>query len=240
MSSILEALGAEGRDVGMVAGVAAGMVTNNQDPEGLGRIKIKFPWLSDDNETDWVRMATMMTGGERGSFFLPEVGDEVLVGFEHGDINFPYVLGALWNGQAQPPGKNADGKNNIRKITSRSGHEIIFDDNQEQGKEKLEIHTKGGHRVVLDDATGKEKVEVVTKAGHKLVMDDSPGKEKVELVDQTGRNKFSIDSVKNAINIESALSIKLKANMVEIEGTGSLTLKSSALLTVKGMPVKIN
>ncbi len=217
--SILEALGTQDRDVRRMFGVAAGIVTNNQDPEGLGRVKIKFPWLSDENETDWVRIATLMAGGERGSFFLPEVGDEVLVAFEHGDINHPFVIGALWNGVDKPPETNSDGKNKIRKIKSRSGHEIIFNDDNTAMQEKIEIHTNSGHKIVLDDSIGQEKIEIV---------------------DKTGSNKISIDSVQNSMSIESALQLKIKATIVEIEATASLTLKSSAVLTIQGLPVKIN
>jgi len=217
--SILEALGNQDMDVRHVFGVAAGIVSNNQDPEGEGRVKIKFPWLSDDNETDWVRIATLMAGGERGSFFLPEVGDEVLVAFEHGDINHPFVIGALWNGVDKPPETNSDGKNNIRKIKSRSGHEIIFNDDNTAMQEKIEIHTNSGHKIVLDDSIGQEKIEIV---------------------DKTGSNKISIDSVQNSVSIESALQLKIKSTSVEIEATASLTLKSSAVLTIQGLPVKIN
>lgn len=217
--SILEALGTQDRDVRRINGVSAGIVTNNKDPEGLGRVKIKFPWLSDDNETDWVRIATLMAGGERGSFFLPEVGDEVLVAFEHGDINHPYVIGALWNGAAKPPETNSDGENNIRKIKSRSGHEIIFNDDNTAMQEKIEIHTNSGHKIVLDDSVGQEKIEIL---------------------DKTGSNKITIDSVQNSMNIESLLRLNIKAAIVEIEGTTSLTLKSNAILTIQGLPVKIN
>src|SRR5262249_31975054 len=99
-----------------INGVAGALVTDNHDPQGVGRVKVKFPWLSDATESDWTKIVTFMAGQERGAVFLPEVNDEVLVGFEHGDINFPYVLGGLWNTQAQPPEKNEDGQNNIRKI----------------------------------------------------------------------------------------------------------------------------
>ncbi|HEX3034036.1 MAG TPA: phage baseplate assembly protein V [Thermodesulfobacteriota bacterium] len=217
--SILDELRGERQDVRLINGVTAGIVTNNQDPDGLGRVKIKFPWLSDNNESDWVKIATLMAGGERGSFFLPEVGEEVLVAFEHGDINHPYVIGALWNGQAKPPETNSDGQNNIRKIKSRSGHEIIFND---------------------DDTAKQEKVEIHTNSGHKIVLDDSAGGEKIEIIDKTGSNKIIVDSVQNSINIESALQLKIKAAVVEIEGTTSLTLKSTAVLTIQGLPVKIN
>ncbi|MCP5106293.1 MAG: phage tail protein [bacterium] len=217
--SILDQLGSENSGVNQVPGIAMGIVTNNQDPEKLGRMKLSFPWLSDDNETDWVRMSTMMAGKEMGSFFLPEVDDEVLVAFVHGDINCPYVIGSLWNDKAKPPEGNADGKNNIRKITSRSGHEIIFDDNDQQKKEKVEIHTKAGHKIVLDDAAGGEKIEIV---------------------DKTGSNKMTIDSVKNAVEIESGMQIKLKSTKIDIEASASLTLKANGMVTIQGMPVKIN
>ena len=217
--SILDVLRGEEQSVRRIDGVTGGIVTNNQDPEGLGRVKIKFPWLSDDNETDWVRIATLMTGGERGSFFLPEVGDEVLVAFEHGDINHPVVIGALWNGVDKPPEANSDGRNNIRKIKSRSGHEIIFND---------------------DDTAMQEKIEIHTNSGHKIVLDDSVGQEKIEIVDKTGNNKIVIDSVQNSMNIESALQLKIKATIVEIEATASLSLKSNPVLTIQGLPVRIN
>ena len=126
--SILEALRSDNREVGKTPGVAAGIVTNNQDPEGLARVKVKFLWLSDQNETDWIRIATLMAGADRGTFFLPQVGDEVLVAFEHGDINRSYVIGALWNGVHKPPETNSDGQNDLRKIRSRSGHELTFNE----------------------------------------------------------------------------------------------------------------
>jgi uncharacterized protein involved in type VI secretion and phage assembly len=217
--SILDALGGTGREVGRVYGVAAGIVTNNQDPDGLGRVKVKFPWLSDDNETDWIRIATLMAGSERGSFFLPEVDDEVLVAFEHGDINRPFMIGALWNGVDKPPETNSDGRNNIRKIRSRSGHEIIFDDNDGAGQEKVEIHTNAGHKIVLDDSTGREKIEIA---------------------DKTGSNSIVIDSVQNSISITSSLQLSIKASIVEIEADSMLTIKAGAVLTLQGSLVKIN
>jgi len=238
--SLLDTLNTGDRDQERIYGVVAGIVTNNKDTDGLGRVKLKFPWLSDNNETEWVRIATLMSGDKMGSFFLPEVGDEVLVAFEHGDINYPYVLGCLWNGKAKPPETNSDGKNNIRKFKSRSGHEIIFDDNAEQKKEKLEIKTKAGHKIVLDDANAKEQIGIQSKGGHKIILNDAAGSEKIEIIDKAGSNKIVINSTQNSINIESAMQLKIKANMVEIEGTTSLTLKSSAIVTIQGMPVKIN
>ena len=232
----------------VITGVVIGIVTNNQDPEGLGRVKVKFPWRGESDESYWARIATLMAGKERGTFFLPEVGDEVLVAFDHGDIDHPYVIGALWNGVDKPPETNADGKNNIRKIKSRSGHEIIFDDNSEGKKEKLELHTNAGHTIVLDDSAGKEKMEIHTKAGHTILLDDSPGKEKIEIKDKTGNNSIKIDSVQNAITISSQMKLTLKAQAIDIESGGMMNIKSggmmgiksSGILNIQGTLVKIN
>ena len=208
-----------GRTGGKVAGVVTGIVSNNQDPDGMGRVKVKFPWREKGDESHWARVATLMAGNDRGSYFLPEVGDEVLVAFEQEDISYPYVIGVLWNGQDKPPETNSDGKNNIRKIKSRSGHEILFDDNSEQKKGKLEIHTK---------------------AGHKIILDDSAGAEKIQIEDKTGSNKVIIDSAQNSITMESGAKLTIKSQVIEIEAGATMTLKSSGTMTIKGSMVQIN
>ena len=131
--------------------VVIGICTNNKDPEGLGRVKVKFPWLADSEESYWARVCQFMTGGGRGMWILPEVGDEVLVSFEHGDIHHPYVIGSLWNGVDRPPsdsGFNEDGKNNIRMFQSRFGHQVIFDD------------TAGGEKIRLMEGNAKNVVDI--------------------------------------------------------------------------------
>ena len=202
-----------------INGIVTGIVTNNRDEEGLGRIKVNFPWLSEENETDWAKVMSFIAGKERGGFFLPEVGDEVLVAFEQGDINYPYVIGALWNNKDKPPETNSDGKNNIRKIRSRSGHEIIFNDDDNSKQEKIEIHTNGGHKILLDDSAGQEKIEII---------------------DKTGSNKMTIDSVQNSISIESSMQLKFKAQVIEIEAGATMTIKAGAVLNIQGALVKIN
>lgn len=202
-----------------IYGVVIGIVTNNNDPDKLGRLKLKFPWRGSNDESEWARIAMPMAGNDRGTYFIPEVDDEVLVVFENGDIIYPYIIGTLWNGNEKPPDDNADGKNNIRKIKSRSGHEIIFDDNSEQKKEKMEIHTN---------------------AGHKIVMDDSSGQEKIEIIDKTGSNKITFDSAQNAIAIESSMKLSIKSQMIEIESGGTMSIKSSGPLTLQGAIIKIN
>lgn len=200
-----------------IMGIVLGLVTNNQDPEKMGRVKVKFPWFNQQYESEWARVSTFMAGKERGAFFLPEVGDEVIVAFDNGDICYPYVIGSLWNGIDKPPESNSDGKNNIRKIKSRSGHEIIFDDSQK--KEKIEIHTKAGHDILLDDSAGEEKIEIK---------------------DKTGDNSIQIDSVQNSMKILSKSKISIKAGSIEIESNGMMSIKAGAALTIKGATVNIN
>ena len=156
-----------------IFGVVVGIVTNNNDPEGIGRVKVRFPWLSGTDESAdesaWARIAASMAGKGRGAYFLPEVDDEVLVAFDHGDIRFPYVLGALWNGQDQPPAANNDGKNNLRLIQSRSGHIIRLDDTS--GAEKIEILDKSGkqsghrHKQERDHDQGRGRHHTRVDAG---------------------------------------------------------------------------
>lgn len=129
-----------------VYGVVMGVVTNNSDPKGWGRVKVKIPTHL-EGETDWVHVATPMGGPQRGAYFLPEVNDNVLVAFISGDIDKPCVIGSFWNGKQKPPASNSDKKNNIRKINSRCGHEIILDDTA--GQEKIEIKDKSGSKIII-------------------------------------------------------------------------------------------
>src|SRR4030095_12665202 len=119
---------------------------------------VRFPWLAENEESNWARGATMMAGKDRGAYFLPEVDDEVLVGFEHGRVDHPYVLGSLWNGQDTPPESNQDGDNNPRTIKSRSGHVVRLND--AKGGETIEIIDKtGSNKVVIDSANNTITIE---------------------------------------------------------------------------------
>jgi uncharacterized protein involved in type VI secretion and phage assembly len=109
---------------------------------------VRFPWLKDDLESRWARLVSFMAGPDRGGVFRPEVGDEVLVLFEQGDLRFPYILGGLWNGSdAMPSLRGADAGNDIRLIKSRSGHTIVLDDTT--GSETITISDKSGNIVEL-------------------------------------------------------------------------------------------
>lgn len=202
----------DGREPGLIRGVSVGVVAQNKDPEGLGRVKIKFPWRENPDESHWARMAVPMAGKERGTWFLPEVGDEVLVACDAERVEHPYVLGALWNGQEPPPETNSDGKNDIRKIRSRSGHELIFDDGA-QGS--IDIHLSDNKRKVRLDPDG-------------IVISDDSG------------NQIEIKSLPGTITVKSNTKISLESKVIDIKADASMTLQATGTLTIQGALVKIN
>jgi uncharacterized protein involved in type VI secretion and phage assembly len=183
------------------------VVTNNKDEDNLGRIKVKYSWGDENNESYWARVAVPMSGDGYGTYFIPEVDDEVLVAFVNGDVTSPIIIGSLWNQSDTPPHDNSDGKNNTKAIRSRSGHTIIFDDN---------------------DAESSEKLEIVSSAGHKIVLDDKKGNEKVTIADKSG-NSVELDAVKNKLSISSAMEISIDATKITINASGELVLKGGII-----------
>lgn len=140
-------------------GVYPALVTDNQDPDGQGRVKVKLPWSPDAGGgvyEAWARLATLMAGAGRGTWFIPENGDEVLVSFQGGDPRWPFVLGALWNGSDTAP-ESIDTDNDIRSIVSRAGIRITMDDTD--GAVTLTLETPGGQRVSMADASSQITIE---------------------------------------------------------------------------------
>ena len=196
---------------GLVAGVTTGIVSANTDPDELGRVKLRLPWRAEDFETGWVRIAVPMGGPDHGTYFLPDVGDEVLVAFDRDDIRYPYVLGALWSRTDKPPVKNDDRKNAIKLIKTRSGHLLKFDDTENEG-------------VILIQLTDGKKVRIDTEG---IQIDD-------------GANKIILDAKAGTISIEAKQSLSLKAPKIAIEATATLDLKGGAALNASATMVRIN
>ncbi len=138
-----------------LAGVVVGLVDDIADPDNLGRVKIRFPWLSDDYVGDWARVVMLGAGASRGAMWLPEVGDEVLVAFEFGDLRHPIVVGGLWNGQDQPPEHQVDqGHLKVRSFVSRKGHKIRLSDDDNDAW--IEVQTSNGQLTLKLDESGNE------------------------------------------------------------------------------------
>lgn len=239
-----------GQVLDVMYGVTVAVVTNIDDPDKLGRVKVKLINRdSSQNETDFIRVMTPMTGKEWGSFFFPEVGDEVLVAFQHGDIAKPYVIGALWNKNYKPPVEIKDGKNDIRKIKTKRGHEIIFND--EEGEERIDIKTPNELSLSLDD---KNEVITLQDKNEKNLMkiDTKNGQIQIESEKKiklnSGDASIELNAQGNSITIESGTSMKIKSQNISIEATNTLDIKATNLLNVKssgtanikGAVVKIN
>jgi uncharacterized protein involved in type VI secretion and phage assembly len=201
---------------GRIYGVVIGIVTENkdtdsqdqQDSDKRGKVKVRFPWLSEKEGGTWARVATLMAGNDRGIFYLPEVEDEVLVAFEHGDVRYPYVLGALWNGKDKPPATNADGKNNKRLIKSRSGMTIL-----------------------LDDTSGSEKIEIADKDSQNKIMIDMANKK----ISITSNGDIELNASQGNLSL-TAKAIKFNSTgETEIKATGTLNIQGQTV-NVKGQP----
>jgi uncharacterized protein involved in type VI secretion and phage assembly len=130
-----------------IDGVVMGIVKSLDDPQNLGRVQVFFPWLSETNQSYWARIATLMAGSERGSWFMPEVDDEVLVAFEHGNSQHPYIVGFLWNGESKPPNQGIDRQ--VRRLQTVSGHILEFDDRP--GQEKITLKTRSGNEISITE-----------------------------------------------------------------------------------------
>jgi phage baseplate assembly protein V len=209
----LRALLAPAAQPGRFYGVVVGIVTNNQDPENMHRVKVRFPWLSNDVESNWARVAAPMSGNDRGAYFLPEVDDEVLVAFEHGQIDHPFVIGCLWNGKDQAPESNANGENNHRTIKSRSGHVLRF-----------------------NDQSGGETIEIIDKTGNnKIVIDSAKNSITIE-----AQSDITIKSATGKLTMQ-ANGIEMKSQMgVSVQAAQSIDIKASAMVTVKGAMIRLN
>ena len=248
--------GNRGRHHSRQPGVVVGVVSDNNDPDGMGRVRVAFPWMADDAVSHWARMATPMAGPERGFYYLPEVNDEVLVAFEHDDINHPYVIGALWNGRDSPPTGDgqvigSNGKVNQRIIKSRSGHVIILDDTD--GSEKTIIRDKTGqNEIVIDSAQnsmsfkvdGDFTVEARGKITLKSTQDmtfESQANAQFKATGNLNTEAQGNSTFKGTqLSIEGTAKSELKAPMVSVNGSAQTEVKGGAMVQVQGGVVKIN
>jgi uncharacterized protein involved in type VI secretion and phage assembly len=220
--------------------IGIGIVTDNQDPHNMGRVKVKYPWLSDQDTSDWARVIAPGAGAERGIMYIPEVNDEVLVGFEAGDIDHPYVLGGLWNGNDAPPLSTSEAvkSSNVaqRIIKSRTGHVIILDDSDD--KPGIYIRDKTGSNLIeIDSTTNAMKIHIdgdtEIKARGNLKLESQ---QEITIKAQMG---LKMDGGPSAEL--KAINTNVKADAaLDLSGTATAKLSSSGMTDVQGSLVKIN
>jgi len=206
-------------------GLVIGVVTNIDDPEGLMRVRVRFPWLSDSDESAWARVVSPMAGDGRGIMYLPEVEDEVVVGFEHGDFHRPYVLGAVWNGRDAPPIPQAEAVNGVVN--------------------KRIIKTRAGHTILLDDSTGAERISIIDKTGNNKIVLSSPDNSLEIKVDGDlkieAQGKISLKAM-TGLEMDSQASLSIKGLNSTLEASASMTVKNGggAQIAMTGPMVNIN
>jgi phage protein D/phage baseplate assembly protein gpV len=220
---------------GLTKGAAIGLVTNTDDPDKLGRVKLKFPMYSDDVESAWARVVAPSAGPESGFITIPEVGEEVLALFPGGDINYPVVIGSLWSEKNKIPASASaasQGEIPLKQVfRSRNGHEILVDDS---AGDLISVTTHDGHTIVLDSAN--KKIEVKTAGGHQLVFDDNGGM--VELT-VSGGHSATFDA--GGVVISSAGNLELTSSgNIKVDAGGQLELSAGGPVTVKGAVVNLN
>ncbi|MBQ6519583.1 MAG: VgrG-related protein [Anaerolineaceae bacterium] len=228
-------------EINRIGGVVTGVVTSNNDPEKLGRVQVKYPWLPKMNSSElsscWARLTFVGGGADRGIVFLPEVNDEVLLAFENGNMSSPYVLGVLYNGKDKLPKGNAElvdagtKKVNQRVIVSRAGHKIIMDD------------TSGKEKITIEDKTGKNKIEIdSTKNEFKIISEGKLDLQSKGDLTLTTEGKLTLKSkqdfaastdagmslkAQKAVDINASQKVGIKANQsVEISGNQKVDLKA--------------
>lgn len=212
-------------------GLVPAIVTNAKDPLNLGRVQLKFPWLSADFTSVWARTVQAGAGPNRGTVILPEVGDEVLVGFEHGEFDAPYVLGGLHNGKdkppklTKPPVDGASGEIAARGFVSRKGHKVEF------------VEDDG---ITISSGDGKFVVKLDQKAQQ---IEITSGK----AINVKAQNGITVDAGTGALElkgqkvaIKAMTELKAEGAQVKVAGQAQTEVTSSGVMTVKGSIVRIN
>lgn len=199
-------------------GLYPAIVVDLVDPDGRGRIKVKFPSFGAAGEsvTAWATLLTPYADNGHGLEILPEPDTQVVVAFEAGDPGRPYIVGACWNGKASLP-EDAQAANNLRTLKTRSGSKLQFDDTQ--GAAKVTLSMESGHQIVMDDTA--QDVSITHSNGCKIVMD------------MAGKITITANSM---VDVNASL-INLKAPMVKCDGVVKCeTLISTSVVSASYTP----
>jgi phage protein D len=198
-----------------------GIVTHNHDPEGLGRVRVRFPTLNPEKDgsghsSQWARVVAIGAGPQRGWDWLPEINDEVVVGFEHGDIHRPYVFGGVWNGKHHPPEPIAHtvpavgsdrGKVRLRTLKTRTGHTLQFiEEDQASSQAGVRLTTSKGHQVILNDS--QQTITLTTPQNHQICLNDQAS---TITLQTKGGQTLVLSDTPNGIVLASSGNIVLQA-----------------------------
>lgn len=216
MSELTQLASMQSTPAAAAANISVAKIVSNTDQAGLGRVQIKLRW--NPGATLWARVAVPMAGSSSGSYFMPQVDDEVLVAFNQSDLSEAYVIGCLWSSPRKPPKVGPLDPKNTRVIRTPAGHELLFDDQQ-------------------------NLVSIVTAAKQSITL----AQDRIELSSGNGQSTLTLGA-QGQISIKASQSISIEAPNVSVNGSGQLELKSTSkaslsgggLCEVKAALVKIN
>ncbi|MGB7413515.1 MAG: VgrG-related protein [Thermosynechococcaceae cyanobacterium] len=216
-----------------------GIVTNNDDPKGWGRVKVKFPTLTEKDESHWARVVGLGAAKERGFYCLPEINDEVLVAFEHGDIHRPYIIGGVWNGGEDKTVETVNdtinnGKVRLRTIKTRTGHTIQFvEEDKFNSKAGIYITTADGHHIDLNDS--EKYIEIQTVGNHTIRMNDKSPSKGID-IKTSGRNQVILNDTAKSITVKTAgqqsLTFKDAGMSVSLRTAGRVNVNAGSAVSV--------
>ena len=182
-------------------GVVEALVESNADPEQEGRIKVSYPWFSGEMVSEWCRVAQPYAGPGYGAYFVPEVGDEVLVAFVHGDMRLPVVVGGLYNGQDKPP-------------VARNGQDPKY------------IQTKAGHKILMEDASGQQKIEIIDASGRNSVVIDT----QANRITIQGHADVTVEAATGRLVLRGATGVEISSDAtVDVTATGAVTVSGATI-----------
>ncbi|MBR3607409.1 MAG: hypothetical protein IKL51_07540 [Lachnospiraceae bacterium] len=245
-----------------IPGVVIGIVVKNYDLDMPGRICVEVPTRDEKaNELKWARVAMPYSGNQWGFYFLPEIGDQVLLAFEQGNIEKPYVIGCIPKDTNGFLKKSVDEKNQYKNIITKNGNKISFEDEAtgKGSKDKIIIHTANQeHRLELDNALhtirfsdkeGQNSVEMLTDKGHMTIKAQKILKIQVGTtieVTMNGNNgtisitgtKLDLD-LKDSLAVQANASVKTTAANISQDANGMMKINSNGLVNIQGNPIKI-
>ena len=198
-----------------ILGVVPAQVVNNIDQTNMGRVQVRLPWLP--GFEPWARVSALMAGDSRGTYFIPQIGAEVLVAFNQGDVREPFIIGSLWNGQDSPPAQDPDDPVITRMIRTPTGHEIAFD----ESTGTISITSADQQQITMDP----DKVEITTAEGTAVITLE------------TGGNI----SLQSQVRIDlQAPTISIQGDILDLKGQASASIDGGGACQIQAAVVKIN
>lgn len=196
-------------------GVVEALVVDNDDPGQEGRVKVQFPWLDDTMVSDWCRVSQLYAGAGYGALWTPEIRDEVLVSFIHGDLRQPIILGGLYNGPDKPATYRAKDKDE-KLLRTKAGHQMLF------------VDTAGAQRIVIVDKSTKHQIEISTQDGA-IRITSSGGKITLSAKEIEILADDSLTVQAKSISENAQSKFELQAGTIDAAAKGKMTLQGATI-----------